>query len=160
MFQTDRSLSKKIKDTTKSNYFEANWKNKVINEDISRLKLYKTLNSDFTPPKHLGLPYKLRKVISQVRCSNHPLAIEKGRHKNPIIPREERICTLCSNRAVENEEHFLLHCPTYAILRESHHMNFENVPDMMNMDDQHALSKYLLSAFEFRQRLTWGRRRD
>ena len=86
------------------------------------------------------------------------MAIEKGRHKNPIIPREERICTLCSDRAVEDEEHFLLHCPTYAILRESHHMNFENVPDMMNMDDQHALSKYLLSAFEFRQRLAWGRR--
>ena len=153
--------AKKFKDTTKSrisNYFEANWKNKVMNEDISRLKLYKTLNSDFTPPKHLGLPYKLRKVISQVRCSNHPLAIEKGRHKNPKIPREERICTLCSDRAVEDEEHFLLNCSTYAILRESHHMNFENVPDMMNMDDQHKLSKFLLSAFEFRQRLTWGRR--
>ena len=153
--------AKKFKDITKSrisNYFEANWKNKVINEDISRLKLYKTLNSDFTPPKHLGLPYKLRKVISQIRCSNHPLAIEKGRHKNPKIPREERICTLCSDRAVEDEEHFLLNCSTYAILRESHHMNFENVPDMMNMDDQHRLSKFLLSAFEFRQRLTWGRR--
>ena len=106
---------KKFKDTTTfviSEYYKSNWKNKLCNEDISRLSTYKTLNDDFTPPKHLGLPYQLRKVISRIRCSNHPLAIEKGRHKNPKIPREERVCVFCNNQDIEDEEHFLLKCTT------------------------------------------------
>ena len=151
---------KKFKDTTNSvisEYFKSNWKNKLRNEDIPRLSTYKTLNDDFALPKHLGLPYQLRKVISRIRCSNHPLAIEKGRHKNPKTPREERVCIFCNNKDIEDEEHFLLKCTTYSILRDYHHMNFENVPEMLNMDDQYQLSRFLLSAFELRQRLSWGR---
>ena len=151
---------KKFKDTTNSvisEYFKSNWKNKLRNEDISRLSTYKTLNDDFTLPKHLGLPYQLRKVISRIRCSNHPLAIEKGRHKNPKTPREERVCIFCNNQDIEDEEHFLLKCTTYSILRDYHHMNFENVPEMLNMEDQYQLSRFLLSAFELRQRLILGR---
>ena len=90
--------------------------------------------------------------------SNHPLAIEIGRQKNPKTPREERICTVCEENAIEDEEHFLLKCPTYSILREHHRMNFENVPDMLNTDDQYQLSKYLISAYELRLRLDQGRR--
>ena len=82
-------------------------------------------NGDFTTAKHLGLPYLYRKVISKIRCSNHPLAIEIGRQKNPKTPREERICTVCEENAIEDEEHFLSKCPTYSILREHHRMNFE-----------------------------------
>ena len=138
---------KRFKDTTKSNistYFETNWKNVLLNEDVSRLNTYKTLNDDFTLPKHLGLPY-------------HPLAIERGRHKNPKTPREERVCVLCGGGDVEDERHFLLECTVYSILRDYHHMNFENVPEMLNMDNQYQLSKYLISAYELRQRLIWGR---
>ena len=83
--------AQKFKDTTNLNislYFKNNWKNKLLNEDISRLITYRTINSDFSLPKHLGLPYQLRKFISRIRCSNHSLAIEKGRHKNPKTPRQ------------------------------------------------------------------------
>ena len=151
---------KRFKDTTKSNistYFETNWKNVLLGEDVSRLNTYKTLNDDFTLPKHLGLPYHFRKIISRIRCSNHPLAIERGRHKNPKTPREERVCVLCGGGDVEDERHFLLECTVYSILRDYHHMNFENVPEMLNMDNQYQLSKYLISAYELRQRLIWGR---
>ena len=89
--------SKKFKDTSKlaiSSYFEDNWKNKLLNEDISRLATYKTINSNFTLPKHLGLPHHLRKIISRIRCSNHSLAIEKGRQTNPKTPRENSLCQL------------------------------------------------------------------
>ena len=150
---------KKFKDTTKvniSSYFVNNWKNKLLNEDISRLITYKTINSDFTLPKHLGLPYQLRKVISRIRCSNHSLAIEKGRHKNPKTPRQERLCTICDDQIVEDEEHFLLKCTAYSHLREYHHMNFENVPDILNMDNQHQLAKFLISSLELKQRLILG----
>ena len=84
----------------------------------------------------MGLPYQLRKVISRVRCSNHPLAIEKGRHKNPKTPREERICIFCNDH-VEDEDHFLLKCTAYFHFRDYYNMNFENVPDMLDMDDQY-----------------------
>ncbi len=129
---------KKFKDTTKwviSSYFENNWNNKLLNEDIYRLTTYKTINNDFTLLKHVGLPYQLRKIISRIRCSNHPLAIEKGRHKNPKTPREERVCIFCNDQYVEDEEHFLLKCPVYSILRDYYNMNYENVPEMLNIDE-------------------------
>ena len=152
--------SKKFKDTTKTvipNYFETHWKNKLLNEDISRLKTYKTLNNNFTIPKHLCLPYPLRKVISRIRCSNHPLAIEKGRQKNPKTPREDRLCIVCNEHQIEDEEHFLLKCTAYSHLRNHYNMDFANVSDMLNMDDQYTLAKFLISTLELRQRLIWGR---
>ena len=152
--------SKKFKDTSKlaiSSYFENNWKNKLLNEDISRLITYKTINSNFTLPKHLGLPYHLRKIISRIRCSNHPLAIEKGRQTNPKTPRENRLCQLCNEEVIEDEEHFLLNCPVYTDLRNHHQMDSHNISDVLNMENQYQLAQYLLSAFELRQRLIWGR---
>ena len=128
-----------------------------MNEDISRLNIYKNINNDFTLPKHLGLPYHLRKVISRIRCLSDPLAIEKGRQKNPKIPREERLCTLCEERVVEDEEHFLLKCTTYTHLREHHQINSQNVPEILNMENQYKLAHFLLSTLELRQRLLWGR---
>ena len=116
--------NKKFKEKTKSvipSYFTIKWKHKLQTEDISRLKTYKTINDDFTPPKHLGLPYEFRKVISRIRCSNHPLEIEKGRHKNPKTPREERLCNLCDQYTVEDESHFLLECSTYNHLKDHYH---------------------------------------
>ena len=152
--------SKKFKDTSRlavSSYFEDGWKNRLINEDISRLTTYKTLNSDFALPGHLGLPYRLRKVISRIRCSNHSLEIERGRHTNPKTPRENRLCRLCDGRDVEDEGHFLLNCPIFTELRHHHGMDFVSVPDILNMENQYQLAQYLLSAFELRQRLIWGR---
>ena len=105
----------------------------------------------------MGLPYQLRKVISRIRCSNHSLAIEKGRHNNPKTPRQDRLCTICKGHVVEDEGHFLLECTVYSHLREHHNMNFETVPDMLNMENQHQLAKYLVSSFDLRQRLIWGR---
>ena len=109
----------------------------------------------------MGLPYKFRKIISRVRCSNHPLAIEKGRYTNPKTPREERICILCTERAIEDEVHFLVNCPVYTNLKDYYQINANLcVPDLLNMDDQYTLGKYLLSAFELRERLLCGRGRE
>ena len=163
LFRLIEVPDKKFKSKTNekvTQYFINNWKNKLENEDISRLKTYKVINNDFTLPKYLGLPYQLRKVISRTRCSNHPLAIEKGRQKNPKIPREERLCKLCDEGTVEDENHFLLNCTTYTFFRNHHQMNFQNISDMINMDDQRKLAQFLNSAFELRERLLWGRRRD
>ena len=154
---------KKFKEKTKTViplYFIENWKRKLLNEDISRLNTYKTLNDNFSIPKHLGLPYQSRKIISRTRCSNHPLAIEKGRHKNPIIPREERLCELCDTMEIEDEDHFLLRCTSYSYIRDHYQMSQQTVPEMLNMEDQNHLAQFLSSAFELRQNLLWGREKE
>ena len=52
--------SKQFKRTAKVNiseYFKTAWKNKLTNQNLPRLQVYKLINSEFTAPKHLGLPY-------------------------------------------------------------------------------------------------------
>jgi hypothetical protein len=38
------------------------------------------------------------------------------RHKN--IPTSERYCTVCKSGKIENEEHFLIHCPGYELQKQ------------------------------------------
>ena len=46
---------------------------------------------------------------------------ETGRHSN--ISRENRLCTKCNLRMVENEYHFLLVCPLYIEIRRKQSLN-------------------------------------
>ena len=73
-----------------------------------------------------------RSTISRIRLSAHQLAIEKGRYSN--VPKSERYCLACNNHAFEDEEHFLLQCQAYSILREKlgnnlqrHFINFNKL---------------------------------
>ena len=57
-----------------------------------------------------------RSVVAKLMCGTSNLEIERGRHKK--IPRENRICILCQNMEVEDDEvHFILKCPFYDDLR-------------------------------------------
>ena len=49
---------------------------------------------------------KLRVMYTKFGLSDHKLAIEEGERKRPFVPREQRMCPLCSLE-VENEIHFL-----------------------------------------------------
>ena len=57
-----------------------------------------------------------RSLFAQFRLGILPLKIETGRYDN--TPVDERICVQCESEAVENEQHFVLHCPKYVNLRE------------------------------------------
>ena len=50
-------------------------------------------------------------MYTQLRISAHRLSVETGRHRH--ICRTDRICLSCNNNAIEDEEHFLLHCPKF-----------------------------------------------
>ena len=153
--------NKKFTNTTKDNiyeYFKTNWKNELSNGQSARLNVYKVINSEFTIAKHLDLPFHLRKVVSKIRCSCHPLEIEKGRHTGTL--RENRTCRNCQNGTIENEQHFLLSCSTYQHLRDHFGMEAGNIYDFLQTDQQEHLAKYLLSAFELRERLINGRVRE
>ena len=100
----------------------------------------------------------MRKIISKIRCSNHVLEIEKGRHTK--TPREGRLCKICENGEIEDEGHFLLNCVVYQTLREMYCIYVDNIHDLLNMEEQSQLAGYLISSFQLRERLLNGRRRE
>ena len=110
------------------------------------------IKKEFESSKHLDLTqFELRKIISKIRCSDHPLEIEKGRHRN--IPRGERICKTCTEGSIEDEEHFLMKCKTYQPLRVKHNIKADNVNDFLSAENQENLAKYLISAFKLRDNI-------
>ena len=132
-------------------YYTNTWKERISDENASsRLKVYKALNSTFSTASHLSLPFYLRKAISKIRCSDHNLQIERGRHLG--TERDKRICYNCQLNEVEDEEHFLLKCTTYQDLRKKYHMTANNINDFLNTENQENLAKFLLAAFELREK--------
>lgn len=129
-------------------YFKMHWEQKIRNMDSSRLKFYQKLKSDLMPAEYLNLPFHQRKIVAKLRCSGHNLEIEKGRHKNSEI--KDRICNMCVDRAVEDEDHFLSKCNAYQKLREKHNITGNSV-DIMKISDQRNLAQYLIKAFELRR---------
>ena len=144
----------KFQKTTKTRireYHTNTWKEKISQQNVSsRLKVYKDINSEFITPSHLSLPFNMRKVISKMRCSNHNLEIERGRHLN--IERDKRTCHNCASNEVEDEEHFLLKCKTYQSAREKYQMTADNIYDFLNTKNQENLAKFLIEASELREK--------
>ena len=130
-------------------YYKTHWENKFKSIDSSRLKFYKKIKIDFTPADYIDLPFYQRKIIAKLRCSSHCLEIEKGRHKN--TEDKDRICNMCTDGAIEDEDHFLLKCKSYEQLRRKYHIIAEKAIDIMNNPDQKNLAHYLLKAFELRR---------
>ncbi len=61
-----------------------------------------------------------RSYLAQLRNGILPLQLEVGRWVNKGV--EERLCLICNNGTVEDEEHFLFHCNFYY----SEHQDFYN----------------------------------
>ena len=60
-----------------------------------------------------------RQSVAKLRCGNHDLKIETGRHCIPKIPENIRICPHCSSNEVENETHFVFHCNLHEQIRKT-----------------------------------------
>jgi hypothetical protein len=79
----------------------------------------------------------------RVRISNCNLDIERGRYSK--LPVEQRICKLCSSD-VEDEFHFIMHCPKLSAYRidlfESLSLVIPSLPDMSEIEK----FKYMLSS--------------
>ena len=101
---------------TMDTYFTENWKSNLRLDESSRLKFYKKIKQDFKFEEFLLLKnFNHRRNIAKIRCSDHKLEIETGRHRN-ILP-DNRICMLCPSTLVESEEHFLVNCQLFCKLR-------------------------------------------
>lgn len=106
------------------------WKNDLVSQ--SKLRTYCTYKFDYKAENYVKqkLSRGLRSVIAQIRASTLPIKIETGRFNN--IPVDNRLCEFCSLRQVEDESHFMFHCPFYDQLRKSF------IPEVcdVNMSDQ------------------------
>ena len=82
----------------------------------------------------------MRAVLCKMRISSHKLAIETGRHHglDPL----ERICKLCDTSSIENELHFLIHCPAYSALRNTFYGNMNK--EILHFDKLSDYTKLLL----------------
>ena len=136
------------------------WTNSLTDPNLSRLLFYKKIKTEFKMESYLDtVGFEHRRAIAKLRCSDHALEIEKGRHKG--IPRTERTCTLCHNSQIEDEEHFLFLCNTYNSLRHKYNVEHFTVPqEFFNDTNYNILGKYLIEAFTTRHdiiRMVGGR---
>ena len=117
------------------------------NENIwGRNKLVRTyhkLKANFEAEKYLYTDVDKCSISTfvKVRISNCNLDIERGRYSK--LPVEQRIFRLCSSE-VEDEFHFIMHCPKLSAYRgdlfESLSLVIPSFPDMSEIE------KYILSS--------------
>ena len=104
------------------------------------------LKRDYKPSEYLGCvkEHKVRKTLTKYRLSDHSLAVERGRHRQRWQPREQRLCSLCSQREVETEEHFLIHCDHYHSIRSDYFTRFQQLePNFMALPNSEKLKHIL-----------------
>ena len=129
--------------------------------NMSRMKTYRVLNAaplfvDTGPAPHLrvALTREQRSVLSKFRSGTLPLAIETGRNKQTPLP--QRLCTRCDAQVMEDEEHFLFHCPQYHQLRQTicEGLLADDV-DMKSLFDSDTaikkLSRYIVDSLKLRR---------
>ena len=128
------------------------WGKAIQNINLSRLQFYSKIKKNFSFEKYLELPdYAQRKITAKIRCSDHVLEIEKGRHKK--IHRDERICKVCNCKEIETEDHFLTKCTFYNKIKTKYDIGPTNDSLIfINDTKSEVLGKYLIDAFDERKR--------
>lgn len=99
-----------------------------VSKQGSKLRTYRTFKSKFKIENFLlsEKNFNRKRHFVKLRVSAHNLQIEVGRHTSPKTPAENRFCQLCNLQAVEDEMHFVLHCPFYQTERAALYSSFSN----------------------------------
>ena len=128
---TTNALFNIVKRKLKS-FFIEKWKAKInraseTSQDNRKLRFYKLFKADFKLEGYLSktADFQKRKVLSKLRCSDHDLHIETGRHKNLSL--DKRLCKHCDSQDVEDEIHFLFRCNKYAQIRDEMMQKFPEI---------------------------------
>ena len=97
--------------------------------------MYTTFKYELEPERYLD-SLNIRKYLvafSRLRCSNHVLEIERGRHAN--LNMADRVCTLCQHSYIlEDEFHFIMQCTAYRELRKKY-IDPHILPDISDYDN-------------------------
>ncbi len=123
----------------KQNYI-AFWKDATKIQ--KKMELYLHLKRDYKPAEYLSCvkDHKLRKTLTKYRLSDHCLAIETAQTKMAAT----RTDTVCSQKELETEEHFLLHCDYYHNIRAAYFPKLQQIkPNLMALPNAEKLSHIL-----------------
>ena len=91
---------------------------------------------------------KYRTVITRWRLSCHSLRIETGRYQRPILPRNERTCSICY--ILEDEQHSLFVCQAHTFIRLryanilNNYTTTQSILHPSSMEDACAIGRYIL----------------
>jgi hypothetical protein len=99
------------------------------------------------------LPRSLKTCLTRLRVGTHDLHIHTGRYTN--TPREQRTCRVCLQPGVvEDLQHFICDCPTYASVRDKNVDIFVHAATsaaVLAHPDQYKLAKCLSDMLAVRQ---------
>ena len=122
----------------------------ILSTNDTKLRNYKLIKHCFEYESYLDTihdPVK-RAKLTRLRLSCHELEIERGRYKGKHL--EERLCTNCNLRKIEDEIHFLVECPKYANKRKSLFEFLATVyPFASQLQDNKLIYKLLMSTKNF-----------
>ena len=113
----------------------------------SSLQKYRVLNPEHQIADYLCRVscYMNRRLISRFRCQCHGLQVDNGRFEQ--ISRDDRLCQVCHNKVVEDEQHFLFDCPAYSHIRVRHMSLFAHgnasVATFVSTSQHSLLGEYL-----------------
>ena len=94
------------------------------------------------------------KVKVKIRISNHKLMIETGRYNQ--TSRNDRFCPICNSGIIEDEFHFLFHCPKYSIPREKFYNQIQhNFVDFNQLSYTELIIK-LMNSLASHANVLWG----
>ena len=146
--------------------FENGWLEKI--KELPKLRLYKEIKRNFSTENYIkmNIPKYHRSILAQFRCGILPIRIETGRYRGEAW--DERLCIFCSSDEIEDECHFLLNCTQYSNLRSELYtcigcnptlsMSSLECINFLLYNFPRQTSKYLYSAYMYRQSLLYSKR--
>ena len=143
-----------IKNIVTSKFKEKMWREKDLEAKI-KLRYYKeVINPTLEDQKYLlALTSSNKKNnIAKIRMNSHELHSETSCWAVPKTPWVDRICHLCENMNIEDENHFLLECPAYTHIRSQFHTLCCNthLPNILTCQNYSKLGTLLSKLFEHR----------
>jgi hypothetical protein len=142
--------------------FSNEWNNRILM--MPKLRTYINFKNSYkVEPYVLSLMSRQkRSYLAQFRCGILPLQLEVGRWSNK--EEEERLCLVCKNGHVENENHFIFVCTFYHMQRLefftnvstkvigfTEMSNVEKLQLFMSKEFVSDFSTYLCKIFQMRQ---------
>ena len=105
----------------------------------NKLRTYRKFKNIFKlEPYLINCNKQQRQIMTKFRVSAHNLNIERGRYIGLKV--EERLCKLCY-AGIEDEEHFLINCPTLHNTRK-HYFDLikRNCHNFVSLNSEQKLS--------------------
>ena len=149
------------------NIYSCLWSDLMKNQTCdNKLRTYAKFKKEFELENYvITVPLYKRKMFTKVRISSHSLAIEKGRHKK--VPNSTSIkCNFCAQTkdnctcntfkyhrlcincdVVEDEKHFLCHCPIYTDIRKDFYNRVNNIFDLDSSDSDQSFIYFMNYAY-------------